>query len=170
MAVSSTTATGTSVLDVGALVSSLMTVEPLDRLDARIGAANTRISSLGSFVAKVGTLKSALDRLADASRYNGRVASSSNAALVGVSATAAAAAGELDVQVRQTAQGQQSLIGGFGATTDAVGAGTLSIALGATSVSLSTDATTTLDGLAAQVNASGAGVQARVVQTGRGEW
>ena len=61
MAVAATPNLGTGVLNVASIVSGLMTVEqqPLTRLDAKIGTVSSKISMLGTFLAKASALQSA---------------------------------------------------------------------------------------------------------------
>ena len=170
MTTTSSVATGTSVLDVATLVNSLMTVEqqPLAKLDTKINAANLRISSFGSFIAKASALQSALDGLAAASTFSASTASSSNAAALGVSATTAATAGTLDVVVNASARGQQTLVSGAGFASADAAVATLTVG----GASYPSDGNPlTLTSLAAAVNAANtgatpSGVSAAVVKLG----
>ncbi|WP_439114043.1 flagellar filament capping protein FliD [Hydrogenophaga sp.] len=163
-------ATGTSVLDVVSIVSGLMQVEnlALTKIDTRISAVNTKVSALGSFMAKASALQSALDTLGTASSFTARTTTSSNSALVTVAATTSAQAATLAVQVKQSATAQQTLVSGFGSATDSVSteAGAFNITNTATSAvtPVAVTAGMTLTELAAAINASDAGVTAAVVQ------
>ena len=169
-------ATGTSVLDVNSIVSGLMQVEnlALTKIDTRISAVNTKVSALGSFMAKASALQTALDNLGTASSFSARSTTSSNSALVTVAATTAADAATLAVQVKQTALAQQTLVSGFGAATASVSteAGAFTVTNTATSAvtSVAVTAGMTLTELAAAINASGAGVTAAVVQQTDTAW
>lgn len=163
-------ATGTSVLDVNSIVTGLMQVEnlALTKIDTRISAVNTKVSALGSFMAKASSLQTALDTLGTASRFTARTATSSNSALVTVAATTSAQAATLSVQVKQSATAQQTLVSGFGSASDSVSSvagnfnltNTTTIAVTAVPVT----AGMTLTQLAAAINSSSAGVSAAVVQ------
>ena len=163
-------ATGTSVLDVPSLVSGLMQVEnlALTKIDKRISAVNTKVSSLGSFMAKASALKDALDTLGTASRYTARSTSSSDSGLVTVAATSSASAATLTVLVKQSAQAQQTLVSGFGSASASVSAdaGDFTLTNTASGVATAVEVTAgmTLSELAAAINASAAGVSAAVVQ------
>lgn len=163
-------ATGTSVLDVPNLVSGLMQVEnlALTKIDKRISAVNTKVSALGSFMAKASALQDALDTLGTASRFTARTATSSNSALVTVAATTSAEAATLAVQVKQSATAQQTLVSGFASATASVSneAGNFSFTNTATNVvtAVPVTASMTLTELAAAINAADAGVSAAVVQ------
>lgn len=177
MAVSTTTAaTGTSVLDVVSIVGGLMQVEnlALTKIDTRISAVNTKVSALGSFMAKASALQDALDNLGTASSFSARSTTSSNPALVTVAATSSAAAATLAVQVKQTALAQQTLVSGFGAASASVSteAGAFTLTNTATGVAspVAVTAGMTLTELAAAINSSAAGVTAAVVQQSDISW
>lgn len=163
-------ATGTSVLDVVSIVSGLMEVEnlALTKIDTRISAVNTKVSALGSFMAKASALQTALDTLGTASRFTARTATSSNSALVTVAATTSAQAATLSVQVKQSATAQQTLVSGFGSASASVSsvAGNFNFTNTATSAITAVPVTAgmTLTQLAAAINSSSAGVSAAVVQ------
>lgn len=174
----STVATGTSLLDVQTLVTSLMTVEkqPMVKLDARISAVNTRVSAIGNFMSKVGALQTALTSLGTASTFATRTASSTNPALVGVTASASATVGDIDVSVQQSARAQQTLLtkaaGTYATATAAVEAGDFTVG-GQTFTTVAGD---TLSSLAAKINAYQAanaasfGITAAVVQRDDSSW
>ena len=164
MAVSSVT--GTGALDVAGIVDALMNVErvPLTRLDERIGAVTTRVSSMGSFIAKVSVLRTALDNLSNPVSFALRQTASSDPALVTGTAGANVAPGQVDVQVQQSARAQTVRFAdtAWASANAAVSAGTL-VVNGQNIVVTAGDTLTTL---AAKIGASGAGVDAAVIQTG----
>jgi flagellar hook-associated protein 2 len=171
MAVSTTNAaSATSVLDVPSLVRGLMQVEnlALTKIDNRIGAVNTKVSALGSFMSKASALKDALDTLGTASRFTARTTTSSDSGLVTVAATSSASAATLSVVVKQSALAQQSLVSGFSSATASVSEapGTFSLTNTASGVAtpVAVTAGMTLAQLASAINASNAGVSAAVVQ------
>jgi flagellar hook-associated protein 2 len=157
----STVSTGTSVLNVPNLVSSLMQVEtvPLTKLDAQIKAVNTSVSALGGFRSKVTALQTALGALASADSFSTRATSSTNSTLLSATATTTALVGDLDVSVTQSAKRQQSLLtnADFTSTSALVGSGSLSIVTSnnVTGLSISTSSSDTLATLAAAVNIQG---------------
>ena len=169
-------ATGTSVLDVPKLVDGLMQVEKLalTKIDTRISAVNTKVSALGSFMAKASALQDALDRLGTASNFSARSTTSSNSGLVTVAATSSAAAATLSVQVKQTALAQQTLVSGFSADSASVsteaGAFTLTNTATGVATSVAVTAGMSLTALAAAINGSAAGVMAAVVQQTDTSW
>jgi len=154
----STVSTGTSVLNVQSLVSSLMQVEqaPLTKLDAKIKAVNTSVSSLGSFRSKVTDLYSALGALASSDSFSTRATSSTNDTLLTATATTSALVGDVDVAVTQSAKRQQTLLtnSAFTSTSTLVGSGSLSIVTSnnVDGLSISTSSTDTLATLVAAIN------------------
>lgn len=167
-----TVATGTGVLDVPTLVNALMTTEqvPLTNLNNKISGVNTQISALGSFVSGVQSFQASLDALASPASFSTRSVSS-NSAVVSATATSAAAVGTTDILVQQTAQGQRTLLSGFGSATAAAGTGTFTLTpVGGSAVSVATTATTTLQDLATSINNANAGVTASVVQQSTGSY
>ncbi len=161
MAVASTPSLGTGTLNVASIVSSLMSVEqqPLTALDSKIGKVTSNISMLGTFLAKVSSLQSAISALTTTSAAP--TTTSSNAALATVTATPTAVRGDLDVQVSSSARAQQTVwsSANFTSATAPVGAGSLSIAKtdSTTGLTVSHDLTTTgdttLTQLASMINA-----------------
>ena len=172
MAVNSTTATGTSVLNVSSIVGALMSTEqkPLTKLDAKISAINVQISMLGGFKAKATAFQSAITALASAGSFSSRSVSSSSSGLVSATATSSATAGNVDVEVTQSAAAQQTLLSPATAVASAsagLQAGTLTVA----GTSFTTTSDSTLTTLAASINGtSGLGVTASVVQLGDASW
>lgn len=169
-------ATGTSVLDVVSIVSGLMQVEnlALTKIDTRISAVNTKVSALGSFMAKASALKDALDTLGTASQFTARTTTSSDSTLVTVAATTSADAATLTVKVKQSATAQQTLVSGFGSASASVSseAGTFNLTNTASGVAtpVAVTASMTLTELAAAINDSDAGVTAAVVQQSDAGW
>jgi flagellar hook-associated protein 2 len=162
--------TGTGALDVAGIVNALMNVErvPLTRLEDRIGAVTSRVSSMGSFIAKVSVLRAALDNLSNPVTFALRQTASSDSGLVTASAGPNVALGALDVQVQQTARAQTLRYDAAGWTSAdaAVSDGTLVFTLpDASEVNVSAEGDT-LATLAAKISDSAAGVQATVIQTG----
>ncbi len=154
----STVSTGTSVLNVQSLVSSLMQVEqaPLTKLDAKIKAVNTSVSAMGSFRSKVTDLYDALGALASADSFSTRATSSTNDTLLTATATTSALVGDVDVAVTQSAKRQQTLLtnSAFTSTSTLVGSGSLSIVTSnnVDGLSISTSSTDTLATLVAAIN------------------
>ncbi|MDH4391852.1 MAG: flagellar filament capping protein FliD [Aquabacterium sp.] len=172
MAVTSTTATGASVLNVASIVGALMTTEqkPLTKLDARISTTNVQISMLGNFKSKATALQSAITALASSTSFSSRSVSSTSSGLVSATATSSAAAGDVDVVVTQSAAAQQTLLRPASTVASATAAltdGTLTVA----GTSFTTTSDSTLTTLAASINGTaGLGVSASVVQVDNSSW
>ena len=187
MAVASTPNLGSGVLNVASIVSGLMTVEqqPLTRLDAKIGTVSSKISMLGTFLAKASALQSAANSVSSATAFSGRTATSSSTALITATAGTSAAVGELAVSVVQSAAAQTTtLTGGFTSATAAVPGGGFvlnghtfatsinTMVVGGVTRSFNSD---TLTSLAAQINAHNDadpsfGIKAAVIQKAPNNW
>ena len=105
MAVTSTTSTTGSSLDVASIVSQLMEVEnkPLTKLDAKISTSNVKISTLGQFKGQLSSLKAAIDNLQTPSNFSAWSASVSNENVASAQLDNTAVAGSYQVEVSQLA-------------------------------------------------------------------
>lgn len=114
MAVTSTSSTTGSSLDVASIVSGLMEIEkkPLTALETKITASNTKISLLGQFQSKLSAVQSALTALQTPANFTGTV-SSSNTSVATAVASAHVQAGRYNVVVTQTAEAAQTNVTGF---------------------------------------------------------
>lgn len=160
-------------LDTNAIVSQLVALErrrAVDLLRVQQLDAESRRSALGTFQGKVAALLAAVDALRDPQSALGRKATSSDDSIVRATAGSGALPGTTEITVVTLARGSiaTSASGKAGAdATVAAGSGTFSFRLGSGDVqSVAVDATTTLSGLAAEINALGAGVTATVVNVG----
>jgi flagellar hook-associated protein 2 len=120
MAVSNTSSAAVSSgLDVAAIVSGLMTVErvPVDKVDAKIADVTSQVSALGALKGKVSALQTAVANLENPGLFSQKSASSSDASAVSASVTSAAATGNYNIQVAQTASGSKVAYSGISATT-----------------------------------------------------
>ena len=122
MAVSSTsgsTSNSTTSIDVAGIVQQLMTVEnrPLDVLKAKITQRNTVISDLGSIKSKVSTFQEALQSFQDPITFNTATATSSDATVLGVSASNGALKGSYSVVVSSIALASKSTVSGYASSS-----------------------------------------------------
>ncbi|MEW5880063.1 MAG: flagellar filament capping protein FliD [Pseudomonadota bacterium] len=167
-----TTGIGGGAIDVGALVSQLMTIErkPLVQLQQRETQIQSRLTALGR-------VKSALDALqtaADALRRTGTF-SAAKATVSGDAATAAVSGtpqlGSYTVSVSRLARGQSNASAAFSSATADVGSGTLTLksADGATvlaTINVGDTGTGTLTEIRDEINAANVGVRASLVNDG----
>ena len=184
-----------SNIDVAGIVSNLMQIEriPLDRLIAQKDNFDARISSLGTIKSSLSTFEAALSTLTSGSGLLANKADSSDTAIVNVTGTSGAIAGNYAVEISQLAQSQKLVAAGQADATAAIGGGTsttITIDLGAISggtldpgtgtysgasftpnaagsVDITIDSSNnTLEGIRDAINAADAGVSATIVNDG----
>jgi len=126
MATTSTSAVGTSSLDVNSIVSQLMTVErqPIAKLNTREASYQAKLSAFGSVKGAVAGFQTSLQGLNSPSKFNTLKASSSDATVVSASATSIAVAGTYSLEVTSLSQAQKLVATGQTSSTAAIGAGT----------------------------------------------
>jgi flagellar hook-associated protein 2 len=105
MAVSSTSSTNGSSLDVAGIVSQLMEVEkqPLNKLDAKIGISNVKISVLGQFKGQLSSLQAALRDLQTPDNFSAWTAKVSSENTASAELGNSAVAGSYQMEVEQLA-------------------------------------------------------------------
>jgi len=176
-----------SNLDVGGLVDKLMTIEqvPVDKMNAKIGATQVKVSAYGSFRSVLSQFQATLKSLADPTNFKIGKASVEDPTVATASASATADPGSYSLEVTALAKAQKLSSGGvFSAITDVVGTGTLSIQYGtydpagAGSFTLNGDkgtqtieidpAHSTLAGVRDAINAAKGGVSASIINDGSG--
>jgi flagellar hook-associated protein 2 len=140
---------------------------PANTLQAQEKPIETKISALGDVQSALSGLQSALSGLADVQSLSQRAVKTSSDA-VQANATNDAALGTYSLSNIHLAQAETLLSSGFASTSGALGAGSLSIKLGSGSAVTVTVASgqDNLNGIAAAINQSGAGVTATVVFDG----
>lgn len=160
-------------LDTNSIVSQLVTLErrrsvdllTIDQLDQQ-----AKQSALATFGTKVADLMSAVDKLRDPTSSLARTATSSDSTTIGATAGSGALVGTTEISVTKLARNSiaVSSTGVSSATaTIASGSGSFSFKLGTGATqTVAVDATTTLEGLASQINALGVGANATVVNLG----
>lgn len=174
-----------SGVDLNSLVTQLVAVErqPLRGLQSAASRLQTQVSSYGKLQSLFGALQDASNKLTSTTLWAQSLATSSNDNAVGTVGGGSAAAGNYAVSVQQLA-GSQTLASGttFAASSDLVGAGTITIGLGSwdatqaaftpkpasPAVAFDVTAGDTLLTLRDKINAAGAGVTASVVTDATG--
>lgn len=156
------------------LVDQLLNAErkPTEvRLDQRQQRTESKISAYGAIRSALEALRSPMEALSSAEGLKAFTANTSNEDVTGVSIDASSASkGSYSLNVTSLAQ-SQSLASGSFADRDSttVGSGTLSLTVGGNTTDITVDSSNnTLEGLAAAINDSNAGVTAGVVDTGSG--
>lgn len=122
MAVSSTnssSAPGSSSIDVAGIVEQLMSVEnrPLDRIKSQIEQKKLVISDLGTIRSKVATFQDALKVLENPTNFNNSSASSSDSTVLSATANNAAVKGNHSVTVTTLATATRNTISGYASST-----------------------------------------------------
>ena len=174
-----------SGLDLNNLVSQLVSLQrqPLQQMDVNARKLQGQVSSYGQIKSLFSGLQDAANKLNNVSLWSAAVATSSNAATVGVVAGTNPAVGSYEVTVQKLAGGQTAASAAvFSAATDLVGAGTLTIErgswneavndftakIGATAVDVIVTATDTLADVRDKINAANGGVRASLVTDASG--
>lgn len=159
-------------IDVGALVSQLMTIErkPLVALQQRETQIQSRLTALGRVKSALDALKTAADALRQAGTFSAAKATASGeGASAAVSGTPQL--GSYAVSVTQLARGQSNASAAFASATADVGSGTLTLrsADGATvlaTINVGDSGTGTLTEIRDEINAANIGVRASLVNDG----
>jgi flagellar hook-associated protein 2 len=175
-----------SNLDVDGIVSQLMTVEkqPLALLQKREADYQSKLSAYGTLKGSLSAFQTAMQGLADGSKFQSATASAADSSVLTASASGAngkAVPGSYSVEVQQLAQQQKIRSDGFASTSTMVGSGTLTIQYGtydngsntftlnnakpAQTVTIN-PANNTLSGVRDAINAANIGVSATIINDG----
>ena len=159
-----------SGMDLTALIDGLVAAEriPIQQIETRKTAANEKLSTLGSLVSRLQSLKAAAETLNEASEVRAVKAASSDDAAVSAVASDVAAVGAYNLRVSQLATPQVTVSQSYATNTSGlVGTGSIDFTVGAgTPVSVVLDGTETLDGVVSKINAAIAGVTAQLINDG----
>ena len=172
-----------SGLDINGLVSQLMALEqrPLSLLNTKEAKLQAQLSAYGSLKGALSSFQSAVAALATPAKFTAVKASVADSTVLSASAAATASAGSYSIEVQTLAQAQKLKSDTFGATSDAVGTGTLTLQFGTYSggsFTLNPDksartitigsANASLAGVRDAINAADAGVSASIINDGSG--
>lgn len=163
-----------SGLDIEGLVSQLVAAEgqPTSfRLDRKEVAFQADLSAYGTLKSALSVFQDSVKALNDSESFQGRIATSSDSELFGVSADNTAVAGRYDVEVTQLAESAKMRSGDFLSQTATVGTGTLDISLGTDTFQVLIDADNqTLDGIRDAINSAedNPGVAASIINVDDG--
>lgn len=161
-----------SGLDINGIITKLMEVEsqPLKALAVKEASYQAKISAYGSVKSSLGSLQSAVEKLADADTYSAFSASSTDMDIVDVSLSGTPnGTGNYSVTVNQLAKYHTLRTNGnYTASSDTFNTGTLSISInGGTAVDITIDSSNnTLSGIRDAINDADAGVTASIVSDG----
>ena len=161
-----------SGVDVKSLAQSLVDAEKVPREDAintKIDDQERRIAGYSALMLSLETVKSAFQKLNDATDFNAATVSNSQPAAVGVVTSANATPGRHTVEVQQLASAQKTASNSFASATQQLSGGNaFSIRLNLsgsnqTSIRVAND---TPQGVVDAINASEQGVKAQLLNTG----
>lgn len=182
-----------SNLDVNGIVSQLMNIEkqPLASLATKEVAIQSKISAYGTIQGALASLQSAVQGLADASKFQtSKSASSSASDVLTATASSGASNGSYSIEVSKLAQAQKLATAGQASKSDVIGVGTLTFDFGSISGGTLDSATgkytgasfssngngsktvtidasnNTLEGIRDAINKAGIGVSASIVNDG----
>jgi flagellar hook-associated protein 2 len=161
------TLSGFNSIDFNVILTSIMTQEsqPLQALQNRQAALQSRANTFGVLTSRVTSLQQAAAKLADASQLTGYAATSSDQTAVVVSASSSAVAGRYEIVVNDLARAQVTASTTTASSPDAIVASGGTITIGGVTVTLA--GATTLRQLADAINASSnPPAHATVVQSG----
>ncbi len=162
-----------SGMDTGAIVDAIMQFKsiPVVRLQQTKAAVQTQISTLGKIQSAANDLQDIVDQFKDLQAFKANAATSSNESVATVTADSTATAGTWSLNVSGLASPEIDRSGSFSSASDIVKEGTLTIQVwGESAVDVTIGANMTLTDVADAINASGAKVQASVVDTGTGAY
>ena len=147
-----------SGIDIGSLITQLVTAEGSaknNRLNLKEAGYQGDISAFGSLKGALSLFLTAVKDLQTEKDFQVRSATTSNEEIFTVTADESADISQYGIEVVQLAQAHKLITTDGYASTDAIGAGTLTFAQGADSFSLSINATDTLTDIRDAVNAAG---------------
>lgn len=121
-----------SGLDVNSIVTQLVAIErqPIQQLQSQASSLQTKLSAFGKLQSNLSALRDAASALTSTTTWNQTTGTSSDAASVAVTTSAANLPGSYSVEVTQLARAQSNVSKTYTAATDSVGEGTLRIELG----------------------------------------
>lgn len=173
-----------SGLDASSIISQLLAIErqPLKRLQTAATEVQTQISAYGTVRAKVDTLGSEAEALANADSWTQTTVNLNGSDALKVTASGSAEPLELDIEVTSLAQRQSIATASFSSPSSTVGAGTLTIEMGSwttgfldfdpqdptSSVDITIDSADTLTDVRDKINGASAGVTASILTDASG--
>ncbi|PIV15001.1 MAG: flagellar hook protein FliD, partial [Gallionellales bacterium CG03_land_8_20_14_0_80_55_15] len=121
-----TSAIGTSSIDVNAIVSQLMTVEqqPITKLNTREASYQAKLSAFGTIQGAVANFQNTVRNLSNASSFQAVTATSSDTGTITASALTSALSGKYSIEVSSLAQAQTLVAAGQASISAAIGTGT----------------------------------------------
>jgi flagellar hook-associated protein 2 len=181
--VSSTTTSTSTNIDVQGIVQQLMVVErkPEKLLDQTLSTIQTKLSAVGKIQSALAALQDAARALDRTDTWSVAKASSSDATVAGVTASAGTPVGNYSLQITKLAQNQTAVSAPLPASTTVVGGGTLRVQLGSydaggaftadatrPEASITIAAGATVADIRSAINSAAVGISASLVNDGTG--
>jgi flagellar hook-associated protein 2 len=163
-----------SGIDVKALAQGLVDAEKTprkERIDAKIAKTEAKISGFSAIKYALSELKTAFNKLNDASEFASIKPSNTQTSAFGVTASSSAEAGSYSIEVLQTAQVQRTASSSFADRSTTLNGGsafTLNLTLGGVSQDPIAVTTATPAGMVSAINGADLGVTAQLINTGSG--
>ncbi len=169
-----------SGIDVKALAQGLVDAEKVprkERIDAKIAKTEAKITGFSAVKYALSELKTAFNKLNDASEFASIKPSNTQASAFGVTASSSAQAGSYGIEVLQTAQAQRTASSSFAARDTPLNTGkpnaggnpfNLNLSVGGVSKGAIAVTTATPAGLVSAINGAKLGVTAQLINTGNG--
>lgn len=163
-----------SGIDIKTLAENLVEAERAprkQRIDDKITQTEAKISGYSAVKFALSELKSAFEKLNDASDFASLKVANSQPSALGVTTSSLAAAGSLNVDVRQVAQAQRTASVVFAAANTPINGGAafdLQLAVGGGAATRIAVTTATPEGVISAVNSAKLGVTAQLINTGSG--
>jgi len=160
-----------SGMDTNSMISQLVALEkiPITNLNTKKASIQTDIRTIGTLSTKIKSMETATEELATAKDFVSHKTTSTNESAVKVTTSAGASASSYDVEVSQLAGPAKMRSGAFSSASDVMSAGTLNIGVfGEDAVSFEIPDGATLEEVRDMLRASGAKIDASIVDSGNG--
>ena len=163
-----------SGIDIKSLAENLVEAERAprkQRIDDKIAQTEAKISGYSAVKFALSELKTAFEKLNDANDFASLKVSNSQPSALGVTTTSQAAAGSLNLDVRQVAQAQRTASVVYATAKTPINGGAafdLQLAVGSGAATRIAVTTATPEGVVSAVNGAKLGVTAQLINTGNG--
>jgi flagellar hook-associated protein 2 len=158
-----------SGIDTSSMIDALVKIEhrPIDLLQNQQNDLSNKLSLFNQLSSLLGSLRSTAETLSTAANFFVNKATTSDDSVVTATAGSNAATGSHSITVTSLASATTEASAAFASTTATLRQGTLAITVGSTTTNVTINAgNNTLAGVRDAINASGAAVNASIVQVG----
>jgi len=159
-----------SGMDLTTLIDGLVEVEriPIAQIEAKQATANEQLTTLGSLVSRLQSLKAAAEELDQTGEVRAVKAASTDDSIISAVVSDAAALGTYNLRVSQLATPQVTLSQAYASSSAGqVGTGSIDISInGDAATTVVLDGSETLEEVAAKIDGANAGVTAQLIYDG----